>query len=96
MSNNLKSLERDCLNPDEEDVIEWDKRLRRTSFIVDMVTLFLFFVFAAIFTVFIVFFRTFTTESRVENNNNINTPPFFSYERKNKPPNASHVTFPSK
>ena len=62
MSNNLESY----LTSNEKDVIEWDKRLRRTSFIVDMIAIFLFFVFAAIFTVFIVLYRTFTTESRVE------------------------------
>ena len=92
MSNNLESY----LTSDEKDVIDWDKRLRKTSFIIDMLAIFLFFVFAAIFTVFIVLFRTFTRESSVENNNNIKTPPLFSYERKNKPPNASHVTYPSK
>ena len=92
MSNNLQSY----LTEDEKMVINWNDKLKRSSFNIDMIALFLFFLFAAVFVVILVLFRTFSRDSRVENNNNISTPPLFNYERKNAPPNVSHVTFPSK
>ena len=67
MSNNLQSY----LTEDEKTVIQWNDKLKRSSFIVDMIALFLFFLFAAIFVVILVVFRTFSRDSRVENNNNI-------------------------
>lgn len=92
MSNNLQSY----LTSDEKTVLQWSDNLRKSSFIVDMVAIVIFLLFAGIFATIMVLYRTFSRESRVENNNNIKTPPLFSYERKNKPPNVSNVTFPSK
>tara|TARA_Y100000593_G_C4043152_1_gene206169 strand:- start:60 stop:338 length:279 start_codon:yes stop_codon:yes gene_type:complete len=92
MSNNLQRY----LTADEKSVIQWNDSLKRLSFIIDIMAIVIFLIFAGLFVVIIVSYRTFSRKSRVRDNNNIATPPLFKYNRKNVPPNVSHVTFPSK
>jgi hypothetical protein len=92
MSNNLQSY----LTEDEKTVMDWNERLKKSSFIVDMIAIGIFVLFAGIFITILVLYRTLTRETSVKHNNNIDTPPLFKYDRKNAPPNVGRVPYPTK